>query len=120
MNRRDALTDVFMTGIHRPTDETSNFRQAVEGVARDVLTIKKNARASASARVLSRLAEPDRVLSFRVTWEGDTGGTLYAPDGLSAEAVGWVQARKAAGENMASPPPGFGASYLEGASPWEI
>lgn len=73
MNRKDALTEVFMSGLAAQPDAEPNFHQAVEGVARDVLTIEKNDPNYAAARVMARLAEPDRVLSFRITWEDDAG-----------------------------------------------
>lgn len=50
-----------------------NFRQAVCRVAQDVLKIEKTETELAKARVLHRLAEPDRILSFRVTWEDEDG-----------------------------------------------
>lgn len=73
MDRRDALADVFMSELGPHTEAQPNFRQAVEEVALDVLTIEKNDPEFAAARVLAQLAEPDRVLSFRITWEDDTG-----------------------------------------------
>lgn len=73
MNRHDALTHAFLTELPAYTETQSTFRQAVEDVAKDVLAVEKNDPAYAAARVLHRLAEPDRVLSFRVTWEDDEG-----------------------------------------------
>jgi glutamate dehydrogenase (NADP+) len=48
----------------------------------------------------------------------DTGGTLLAEDGLTAETIAWVQARKAAGAPIADPPKGSGAQFVEGKAPW--
>lgn len=73
MNRHDALAHAFLSDLPAYTENQTTFRQAVEDVARDVLTIEKNDPAYTEARVLRRLAEPDRVLSFRVTWEDDEG-----------------------------------------------
>ncbi|MBV2358384.1 NADP-specific glutamate dehydrogenase [Thalassococcus sp. CAU 1522] len=73
MNRHDALTSAFLQELGPHTDHQPVFLQAVEEVARDVLTIEKNDAGWAAARVLHRLAEPDRILSFRVTWEDDAG-----------------------------------------------
>lgn len=73
MTRRDALTDVFLSDLGPHTAHQTDFRHAVEEVARDVLTIEKNNPDFAAARVLHRLAEPDRILSFRVTWQNDAG-----------------------------------------------
>lgn len=74
MTSRDTLIETFLEGLGAHSEGQSDFHQAVEEVARDVLTIEKNDPAFAAARVLHRLAEPDRVLSFRVTWENDEGG----------------------------------------------
>ncbi|UMA66093.1 NADP-specific glutamate dehydrogenase [Roseivivax marinus] len=48
----------------------------------------------------------------------DTSGTLFAPDGFSRAAVAWVEERKAAGEDIASPPSEFGLEWKDGALPW--
>ncbi|WP_135502842.1 NADP-specific glutamate dehydrogenase [Roseovarius aestuariivivens] len=74
MDRRDVLTNAFVDELGSHTRSQNNFIQAVRHVARDVLTIEKNDPALSNAKVLHRLAEPDRILSFRVTWESDTGG----------------------------------------------
>ena len=73
MDRTDALTETFLATLGAHTETETNFLQAVTDVARDVLTIEKNDAAYTAARVLHRLAEPDRILSFRVTWETDAG-----------------------------------------------
>ncbi|MGR3806167.1 NADP-specific glutamate dehydrogenase [Marinibacterium profundimaris] len=74
MDRRSALTETFMASLLPCTEQETLYRQAVREVAEDVLTIEKNNPAYAEARVLHRLAEPDRILSFRVVWEDDDGG----------------------------------------------
>ncbi|SHG79081.1 NADP-specific glutamate dehydrogenase [Marivita hallyeonensis] len=73
MNRRDALTHAFLSDLPNYVGSQNTFLQAVEDVANDVLPVEKNDPAYAAAKVLRRLAEPDRVLSFRVTWEDDDG-----------------------------------------------
>ncbi|MEO0633184.1 MAG: NADP-specific glutamate dehydrogenase [Pseudomonadota bacterium] len=73
MNRTTALTEHFMSTL-TPEDATlDNFRQAVREVAQDVITVEKNDADWNRAQVLRRLADPDRVLSFRVTWTDDNG-----------------------------------------------
>ncbi|KUF10590.1 NADP-specific glutamate dehydrogenase [Pseudoponticoccus marisrubri] len=73
MDRRDALVESFMTEMGHCTKGETLFLQAVEEVARHVLTVEKNDPSFAAARVLARLVEPDRILSFRITWEDDDG-----------------------------------------------
>ncbi|WP_299616265.1 NADP-specific glutamate dehydrogenase [uncultured Tateyamaria sp.] len=73
MDRAAALTEVFMNDLSQSDAEMPNFQQAVREVAQDVLTVEKNDPAWAAAKVLRRLAEPDRVISFGVTWMDDAG-----------------------------------------------
>lgn len=73
MNRADALTDVFVDSLNPDDQNLPNLRQAVREIARDVLTVEKNDPDWAAARVLRRLVDPDRVISFRVTWVDDAG-----------------------------------------------
>jgi glutamate dehydrogenase (NADP+) len=74
MPTRDALVSDFMASIEDKYPHQDAFLQAVEEVATDVLTIEKANSKYASARVLERLVEPDRVIAFRVVWENDKGG----------------------------------------------
>ncbi|WP_245626798.1 NADP-specific glutamate dehydrogenase [Aestuariivita boseongensis] len=67
------MTDTFLSKIDGDAAAQPNFWQALEEVARDVLPIEKAHSEFAKARVLHRLAEPDRILSFRVVWEDDAG-----------------------------------------------
>ena len=73
MNRREDLTRSFLDELGPHTDGQDNFKQALCHVANDVLTVEKSDTKLNEARVLHRLAEPDRILSFRVTWEDDAG-----------------------------------------------
>ncbi len=73
MNRADALTETFMAGLEARAPHQPEFLQAAREVARDVLTVEKAHGDFAAARVLERLAEPDRMISFRVTWQDDAG-----------------------------------------------
>lgn len=72
-DRADALLDSFMTSITRRHAGEDEFLQAVREIGRDVLTIEKANSAFASARVLERLCEADRIISFNVTWRDDAG-----------------------------------------------
>ncbi|MCF6445848.1 NADP-specific glutamate dehydrogenase [Nereida sp. MMG025] len=73
MTDRHALTQTFMQPVTARNSGQDTFLQAVEEVAADVLTIEKNNPDYATAKVLERLTEPDRVISFRVTWVDDAG-----------------------------------------------
>ncbi|MEM8822949.1 MAG: NADP-specific glutamate dehydrogenase, partial [Pseudomonadota bacterium] len=48
----------------------------------------------------------------------DTSGTLVAPDGLTEEAIAWVQDQKAKGGDLSAPPAHLNADFEEGALPW--
>ncbi|WP_415922105.1 NADP-specific glutamate dehydrogenase [Tateyamaria sp. SN6-1] len=73
MDRATALTEAFLNTLSPADADLANLRQAVEEVARDVITVEKNDPDWAAARVLRRIVEPDRVISFGVTWTDDAG-----------------------------------------------
>ncbi len=73
MPDRDELVDSFMSRVSRRNEGESEFLHAVRDVAEDILTIEKNDGDLAAARVLERLTEPDRTITFRVTWMDDSG-----------------------------------------------
>ncbi|MBB5514157.1 glutamate dehydrogenase (NADP+) [Rubricella aquisinus] len=73
MATRSELVETFMTTIRDRNPGEDAFLQAVEEVAEDVLTVEKANSAFAAARVLEQLTEPDRIITFRVVWEDDTG-----------------------------------------------
>ncbi|SLN28666.1 NADP-specific glutamate dehydrogenase [Roseivivax jejudonensis] len=75
MDRRDALVESFMEAVRARNSGEDEFLQAVEEVARDVLTVEKAHSGYTDARVLERLTEPDLMVQFRVVWEGDDGAT---------------------------------------------
>jgi len=51
----------------------TEFLQAVAEIGRDALTIEKASSAYTQARVLERLCEADRIISFSVVWHDDSG-----------------------------------------------
>lgn len=73
MDRATALTELFFDSLCDVDQDMPNLRQAISEVAADVITVEKNNPEWAAAKVLQRLAEPDRVISFRVTWMDDAG-----------------------------------------------
>jgi glutamate dehydrogenase (NADP+) len=66
--------NTFVRGLQRRNPGEREFHQAVREVAADVLPFLEQKPAYAKARILERLTEPDRVISFRVCWEDDNGG----------------------------------------------
>ncbi len=63
----------FMEGVRERNPHEPEFVQAVQDVAEDIFVFIKDKQAYQSAQILRRIAEPDRVVSFRVTWEDDNG-----------------------------------------------
>jgi glutamate dehydrogenase (NADP+) len=70
---RERLLNDYMDMVRQVAPGQDAFHQAVEHVARDVITIEKGNSDYARAKVLERLAEPDRTLGFRVVWHDDAG-----------------------------------------------
>ena len=65
--------DCFMQGLIKRNPGESEFHQAVQEVAADVVPyVAENERYQASM-LLERMTEPDRVVSFRVSWVDDEG-----------------------------------------------
>lgn len=63
----------FMADLERRNPAQPEFLQAVREVAEKVVPFVNEHPKYERARMLERLTEPDRVLIFRVTWEGDDG-----------------------------------------------
>lgn len=65
--------DDFMNGLKKRNPEQSEFHQAVEEVARDIIPFinKDENERYLKESILERLTEPDRVVSFRVCWVDD-------------------------------------------------
>ncbi len=75
----DASADLqsFMEGVIARDPHEPEFHQAVQEVMESLMPfVKANPRYGAD-RLLERLTEPDRVLTFRVTWEDDEGNAQY-------------------------------------------
>ena len=73
-----AVTDhvdfsTFMEGVNRRNPHQPEFVQAVQEVAQDIFEFIEDKEAYHSEQILRRIAEPDRVVSFRVCWEDDKG-----------------------------------------------
>jgi glutamate dehydrogenase (NADP+) len=63
----------FMEGVKRRNPHQDEFIQAVQEVAEDVFDFIADKEAYHRQQILRRIAEPDRVVSFRVCWEDDQG-----------------------------------------------
>lgn len=63
----------FMQGVKRRNPGQSEFIQAVQEVAEDIFEFIQGKDAYHKYQILRRIAEPDRVISFRVCWEDDEG-----------------------------------------------
>jgi glutamate dehydrogenase (NADP+) len=63
----------FMEGVKRRNPHQPEFVQAVQEVAEDIFDFIADKEEYHSQQILRRIAEPDRVVSFRVCWEDDNG-----------------------------------------------
>lgn len=63
----------FMNGLIQRTPHEPNFHQAVKEVASSIIHIINQHADYRREGILERLTEPDRVISFRVCWEDDSG-----------------------------------------------
>jgi glutamate dehydrogenase (NADP+) len=63
----------FMVDVVRRNPGEPEFHQAVREVAESVMPLVLSDKRYQEAKILERMAEPDRVISFRVCWEDDKG-----------------------------------------------
>jgi glutamate dehydrogenase (NADP+) len=63
----------FMESVKRHNAGQPEFIQAVQEVAEDIFDFIADKEEYHSQQILRRIAEPDRVVSFRVCWEDDSG-----------------------------------------------
>ena len=63
--------DGFMKGVEKRNPGQTEFIQAVREVAQDIFEFIADKEKYHEAQILRRIAEPDRVVSFRVCWEDD-------------------------------------------------
>jgi glutamate dehydrogenase (NADP+) len=61
----------FMEGVEKRNPGQTEFIQAVREVAQDIFEFIEDKVEYHEAQILRRIAEPDRVVSFRVCWEDD-------------------------------------------------
>ena len=65
--------DDFMQGLIKRNPHEAEFHQAVQEVAQSVIPFINRHPEYIHARLLERMTEPDRIISFRVCWEDDAG-----------------------------------------------
>ncbi len=63
----------FMNGLIRRNPNETEFHQAVQEVAVDILPFTQDKPVYRKMHVLERMTEPDRIIIFRVCWEDDEG-----------------------------------------------
>lgn len=69
--------DTFMQGLIRRNPAEPNFHTAVHEVVESIMPLIRDTRAYRDAGILERMTEPDRIITFRVTWMDD-GGNIRA------------------------------------------
>ncbi|MGB3711016.1 MAG: NADP-specific glutamate dehydrogenase [Erythrobacter sp.] len=61
----------FMEGVKKRNPGQTEFIQAVQEVSQDIFDFIEDKVEYHEAQILRRIAEPDRIVSFRVCWEDD-------------------------------------------------
>lgn len=72
-NKIKAKLDEFMAGLVKRNPGEEEFHQAVYEVAMTVMPYIEKNPIYEEMRILERLTEPDRIITFRVCWEDDSG-----------------------------------------------
>lgn len=65
--------DTFMAEVERKNPAQPEFIQAVREVAETIIDVVNENPAYLHGKILDRLAEPDRIITFKVEWEDDNG-----------------------------------------------
>ena len=63
----------FLSWVEESNPGESEFLQAVEEVAEAVIPVLKKHSRFDGKKILERMVEPERVISFRVPWTDDRG-----------------------------------------------
>ena len=66
----------FMEGVKKRNPGQPEFQQAVQEVSEDIFDFIADKEEYHEYQILRRIAEPDRVVSFRVCWEDDSGNIV--------------------------------------------
>ena len=74
MGKNTAVTlDYFMDGLKKRNPGQTEFQQAVYEVSKPIFEFIADKPAYHEYQIMRRIAEPDRIMSFRVCWEDDEG-----------------------------------------------
>ncbi|MFV0511939.1 MAG: NADP-specific glutamate dehydrogenase [Shewanella algae] len=65
--------NTFMEGLRRRNPGEPEFHQAVQEVAMDIIPYIADKPLYREMKILERMTEPDRIISFRVVWQDDSG-----------------------------------------------
>ena len=65
--------DSYMIGLEKRNPGEPEFRQAVYEVAGSIFPFIEDKPIYHEAQIMERMAEPDRIITFRVCWEDDQG-----------------------------------------------
>lgn len=63
----------FMAGLKKRNKGETEFQQAVHEVVETIIPFTAENMRYRDAYILERMTEPDRIITFRVTWEDDVG-----------------------------------------------
>jgi len=63
----------FMEGVIRRNPSEPEFQQAVHEVAMDIIPYIADKPIYRDLKILERMTEPDRIVSFRIVWQDDEG-----------------------------------------------
>jgi glutamate dehydrogenase (NADP+) len=73
MPNPNALLEAYMAGVERRNPGEIEFQQAVHEVAATIFPYIADKPLYLDTRIMERLAEPERIVIFRVPWEDDEG-----------------------------------------------
>ena len=74
MSKSDHVNlEQFIEGVRKRNPGQEEYIQAVQEIAADVFEFIEGKEIYHEYQILRRIAEPDRVVSFRVCWEDDNG-----------------------------------------------
>lgn len=76
--------EALMEDVERKNPAQPEFHQAVKEVLRSVIDVVNENPVYEKHRILERMIEPDRIISFRVEWEDD-GGNLQVNRGYRVQ-----------------------------------
>jgi glutamate dehydrogenase (NADP+) len=76
--------ETFMEGVIAKNPAEKEFHQAVHEVIESIYPVVEQHPEYQKARILERITEPERVLMFRVPWQGDDG-SVYVNRGFRIE-----------------------------------